>query len=251
MAAEHVAFFKWVNMLKEHLVPYKHNFKKIRVGGGADGGYVIADLPCDLCLSYGSNDEISFENGLFNRYGTKSVTFDHTINGITNCPDWIKFVKEGIAAGKTSDCDTLEAHVKSFSDSRMILKMDVEGAEWSSLGVVSEETLRKFDQIVIEFHIFGHGNEYPALAALANNFHVIHMHANPNQLCPYVDIELPKVLEVTWVRKDLFDRHEVDLDITFPDPVLDPVYALKFNEMRWWKRPKTFAIELLKEALPP
>lgn len=250
MASEHVAFFQWVNMLKEHLVPYKHNFKKIRVGGGSDGGYVMADLPCDLCLSYGSNDEISFENGLFNRYGAKSVTFDHTISGITDCPDWITFVKEGIAPKKTSDCDTLEAHIKKYSSDHMVLKMDVEGAEWSSLGVVSEEALRKFEQIVIEFHIFGHGNEYPALSALAKNFHIIHMHANPNQLCPYVDIELPKVLEVTWVRKDFFDTHEVDTSITFPDPVLDPVYALKFNEMRWWKRPKTFAIELLRPAAP-
>jgi hypothetical protein len=46
--------------LKKQFVPYKSPFKKVRVGNEGDGGYVVADIPCDVCYSYGSNDEISF-----------------------------------------------------------------------------------------------------------------------------------------------------------------------------------------------
>ena len=34
----------------------------------------------------------------------------------------------------------------------MILKMDVEGAEWDFLDTVDTKTLKQFDQIVFEYH---------------------------------------------------------------------------------------------------
>lgn len=251
----HDEFFTFMRDLKKLVVPYECPYKKIRVGGVADGGYVLADLPCDICYSYGSNDEISFENGMYNKYGTQSYVYDHTIDHITSQPDWITFKKQGVSHMKTDTCDTIKSHLMENgheNSKNMVLKMDVEFSEWSVFDTC--DVLDKFDQIVVEFHFF---SLYPSamlrvFEKLQKTFKIIHMHANPHQINPYIDIEFPRVLEVSFLRTDLFEGTPViDKLSTFPDPVLDPVYAIPFPELKWWKRPyDTKAIQLLSEVTP-
>jgi hypothetical protein len=252
----HDQFFTFMRDLKKEIVPHVTPFKKVRIGNEADGGYVIADIPCKVCYSYGSNDEISFENGLFDRYGTKSYTYDHTIDKITNKPDHIVFKKEGVYAFKTSDCNSIESHLieneeECSGDRHILLKMDVEECEWSVLYNCPDEILKKFSQIVVEFHFFGlHENMIGVFKKLNKHFKIIHLHANPHQVCPFIDSEFPRVLEITFLRNDLFDGNfVVDMESKFPDPDLDPRYAIPFPNMQWWKRPyDTKGIQLLREV---
>lgn len=240
MDENHKIFFEFMRKLKKFFVPYKYK-KKVRIGEGGDGGYVIADIPCEYCYSYGCDDNILFEKGLYENYGTHSYTYDHTIQGITNKPDYITFKREGIAFMKTHDCDTLESHVSGHDhSSKKILKMDVEFAEWAVFHSTKIEILEKFDQIVVEFHFYMlEDSMLEVMEKLTSKFKIIHMHANPYPINPYIDIEFPKVIEVTFLRDDLFtdDELEVDMESVFPDPDLDPVYPIQFPELKWWKRP--------------
>lgn len=64
----------------------------------------------------------------------------------------------------------------------MILKMDVEGAEWDSLLACSDDLLRSFDQIVLELHdmvIHEDGEKRLEVLRKLNQTHaVVHVHAN-------------------------------------------------------------------------
>lgn len=249
--SDHDAFFTFMRDLKKTIVPYKSPVQKIRIGNDADGGYVIADIPCEVCYSYGSNDEISFEEGMFKRYQSKSYTYDHTINRITNKPDYITFKKQGVSWCKTHDCDTIKSHLleNCSGNEKKILKMDIESCEWDVL--YQSDVINKFDQLVIEFHFFQLSRvQIEVFKKLTKDFKIIHIHANPHQLCPYVDIEFPRVLEVTFLRNDFFSDFVIDMDSKFPDPELDPVYAIPFPNMQWWKRPyDTKGIQLLSDVI--
>jgi hypothetical protein len=86
---------------------------------------------------------------------------------------------------------TLASHVDRNGDGghRLIVKIDVEGAEWTSLRAAPEDLLDRIDQLAIEFH----GTDDPAFVEtvkrLKRHFYVAHFHANNNacdtQLAPF------------------------------------------------------------------
>ncbi len=244
--------------IKKLVVPYKCPYNKIKIGQEADGGYVIADIPCEECYSYGSNDEISFEKCMYEKYSCKSYTYDHTIDSITNKPEYISFKRQGVSWYDTSDgvMATIKTHMEEHKShgKKLLLKMDIESFEWKVFGLCEEDVLKQFEQIVVEFHFYELGYYMiDVLQKLTSHYKIIHMHANQWSINPYLDIEFPKVLEVTFLRNDKFDGvFEVDMDSVFPDPELDAVYAIPFPELKWWKRPyeANGGAQLLKEALP-
>jgi hypothetical protein len=183
------------------------------------------------------------------KFGSKSFVYDHTIDGITNKPDFITFKKEGVAEYKRDNCNTIQSHLQENGggSARMMMKMDVEGSEWKSLYVCDD--LDKFEQVVVEFHFFMvHHMQIDVLKKLNEKFKIIHLHANPFQFNPYIDIEFPKVIEVTFLRNDFFSEFVVDNESIFPDPDLDPRYTKQFPELRWWKNPyQTLDKELISE----
>ncbi len=93
-------------------------------------------------------------------------------------------------------------------DGDLILKMDVEGAEWEALPTAPSRVIKRFSQIVIEVH-------GPLAGATANRLHnlrilkrlcrtheVVHVHAN--NYAPVESFEgilIPSVLEISYLRK--------------------------------------------------
>jgi len=87
--------------------------------------------------------------------------------------------------------DTLASQIDRNGDAghRLIVKIDVEGAEWTSLRAAPEDLLDRIDQLAIEFH----GTDDPAfvetIKRLKRHFYVAHFHANNNacdkQLAPF------------------------------------------------------------------
>lgn len=231
-------FFPFMRRLKQLFVPYTSPFQKIRIGNMCDGGYVIADVPHDICYSYGCDDNIQFENGMYEKYKTVSYTYDHTVNGITDKPDYITFKKEGVSPEKTTDCNTIQSHIEEnghTEKTNLMLKMDIEFAEWLVIRSSMETIVKHFSQLVIEFHFFNLAPEMlNILEKLLSHYKIIHMHANHYPMNPYVDIEFPKVLEVSLLRNEY--PMEKDTTSTFPDPLLDPNYPIPFPELKWWKR---------------
>jgi hypothetical protein len=213
--------------LKRLVVPHKTNLEKIRIGQEGDGGYVICDIPdvkYDALYSYGSDDNIKFEKSFYEKYNVDSYVYDHTIDKITDKPDYIHFFKEGVWAIKNEQMDTIENQMKKngHSESKnLFMQMDIEGCEFAVL-THSDHVLENFSQIIVEFHF---GIDLPfnnfinkktavlnTLEILNKHFICTHVHANNCVLQPWFDINFPRFFEVTYVRKDLVSDYTVETE---------------------------------------
>ncbi len=193
---------------------------KVRIGSPNDGGYVMLDLfrPSQAVFSYGLSWNIAFEEE-FARRGHTLFMFDHTIEGLTVQHPGFRWFKEGLGAVSAPKrrLFSLADHVARLAPAGtgMILKLDIEGAEWDALAALPAELLGRFDQIVIELHDLRRAGE-PAwcsrakqvLHKLAQMFTVHHVHANNHAPVAVVGnmFTVADVIEVSYVRRDLVAR---------------------------------------------
>ena len=86
---------------------------------------------------------------------------------------------------------------------RVIVKMDVEGAEWESLLRTPDAVLQRIDQLVIELHGIDEPLYLDVVRKLKGTFFVTHVHAN-NHTCSEKAAPFPAwVYEVLLVNKRL------------------------------------------------
>lgn len=200
------------------LTPWDVDRAKVRIGNPRDGGYVMADgmAGADV-LSFGISNDVGFERDIAGR-GHRCFMFDHTIERLPEENPGFHWRKLGIAGagGETADLatlDTILADLPEPSD-RLLLKLDVEGAEWDVLSSVPAATLVRFDQIVGEFHWLRRLDEpafrervIGALAALSEQFTLFHVHANNcRPLGIVAGFPVADVLELSFVRTSLVER---------------------------------------------
>ena len=76
--------------------------------------------------------------------------------------------------------DTIQAHVAKNGDSgkHIVLKIDVEGAEWDAFLAAPDELLRQIDQIAVEFHGVDDQKSVAAARRLKQFFEVANIHYN-------------------------------------------------------------------------
>jgi hypothetical protein len=212
-------FLQACNLIKKEIVPYQTEFKKIRLGEASDGSYVILDTDTgyDALYSYGSDDNIKFERSFYEKYEKPCYVYDHTIEGITNKPDYIHFFKEGVAPVKMEQLDTIDAHIEKngHSDNRnLFAQIDIEGSEW----VIFHQSkyFTNFKQIVIELHLPENLEHFPfimeTLRLLNEHYVCAHVHGNNSLMKPWLDHNLPCIIEVTYIRKDVL-KFSKDLEI--------------------------------------
>jgi hypothetical protein len=206
-----------------------------RRGHNADGGYVMLDDHIDETVAYslGISDEISWDLDMA-RSGCQVFQYDHTIQGAPRVHPNLHFSKIGIS-GKSS----LDGVFKSLADlihengndarSDMILKMDIEGSEWSVIRELQESTLNQFSQILIEWHfdfqdIAGVDTLRIVLSTLEKinaSHQVIHVHANNcGRMAVVAGFCIPEGIEVTYARRNnhLFEECEK----VYPTPLDRP-----------------------------
>lgn len=149
------------------LTPYDIDVPKVRLGPNEDGGYVFADMldpASQPVMSYGIAKEYRFDKLMAER-GHHVYMFDHTINGIENPHERMHYFKEGVAGnypnvnvpGVTDEAERLYSiadHIKrhNIPGDRIILKMDVEGAEFGAFLALDDATMDKIEQITLEVH---------------------------------------------------------------------------------------------------
>jgi hypothetical protein len=189
--------------------------RKVRLGDDGDGGYVLLDrlAPAGVCLSLGVGDNVSFDLTLA-QLGYDVFQFDHTVDGPPLSHERFYFNRIGISDqasppdGFLSIADILAVYDLRQRDD-LILKMDIEGAEWGAIPLISLEDLDHFDQICIEFHHLGQLNR-AAFAEMASVvFHhlrqthvAVHVHGNNNRpIYNVLGIPVPDVLEITLARR--------------------------------------------------
>ena len=99
--------------------------------------------------------------------------------------------------------DTIANQLAKNGDAnrRLVVKMDVEGAEWDSLLDAADETLQRIDQLAIELHFFEQKDFLRIVRRLKQFFYVVHLHFN-NYACTRGIEPLPALAtEMLFVNK--------------------------------------------------
>jgi hypothetical protein len=110
--------------------------------------------------------------------------------------------------------DTIRNQIIKNNDAgkTLLLKMDIEGAEWESLAATSDETLQNVDQIAIEFHNVEHTTQAKVvsykleyidlLKKLKQRFYIAHIHFNNHACTRGLDTPFPSwAFQVLMVNK--------------------------------------------------
>ena len=119
--------------------------------------------------------------------------------------------------------DTLASQIARNGDAgkRLVVKMDVEGAEWDSFITAPDEVLQQIDQLAVEFHGSRDSRFIAAIRRLKQTFYIAHLHWN-NYSCVSDQHPFPAwAYEILFVNKRLGvpDRSAT---VTLPNPLDAP-----------------------------
>lgn len=201
----------------------------VRIGGNGDGGYLV---PNDLdgitaCFSPGVAESADFELALA-EIGVRSFMADYSVEGTPVLNDLFDFEKLYLAThnepGKFVRLDDWIIGKKQDKGD-LVLQMDIEGNEWPILADVSADTLGRFRIIVIELHGMDNLLTNPLgvevfksiFRKLNDQFSVVHLH--PNNCCGqlhYQGVQIPRVVEVTLIRNDRYQKSSQVFDSIIP-----------------------------------
>jgi len=197
-----------------------------RFGSANDGGYLMCENliePLDAAYSYGvgSNDDWGCE--LSRRYHVPVHQYDCFDPARPTC-DGGTFVFHNECVGNRSGYtgshhfDTLENQIRKNGDTgrRLIIKMDIEGAEWDSLLAAPEDLLASIPQITMEMHGFDSPKIVEVFRKLKRDFYLVNLHFN-NWSCTPKAAPLPAwAYQTHWVNKRI---GVPDPTATFPAPM--------------------------------
>jgi hypothetical protein len=201
-------------------------YRKIRTGRISDGGYVMLNdfLGIHAAYSLGISDDVSWDSDMAMR-DIDVWQYDHTIERVPYSHPRFHWIKLGISSRAENGFETLPNLIErnGHSASDLILKCDIEGAEWDVFSSMTPSQIAPFKQIIIETHGWGHIVEdqtfadrvAKAIENLTANHKVIHAHANNcAAYCIIGGVPVPAVLELTFVRER--DYEIVESAETFP-----------------------------------
>ena len=121
------------------------------MGEKSDGSYVMLDRFENIKIAYsiGIRDLIQFDKSLADK-GIDVYMCDHTINRLSYTNDKFHWKKIGIGGNseRASNIQTLQEMMNKnghFNEKNMILKMDIEEAEWNSLEDIPEDVLLRLN----------------------------------------------------------------------------------------------------------
>lgn len=204
-----------------------------RLGKMYDGGYVLwDDFVEDMKVySFGISNDVSFEKELADR-GMYINMYDHTITGLPEMHD--KFCWNRIGISHIDEPENNKLSMETILDNngdsknhRLILKMDVEGAEWNFIENTSSEILNQFLQITFELHRLTDINNARQIICCLNKLNLTHqavwLHANNFGHIEKAreGLEMPAYIEITYLNKSIYQTMKekccFPLDIDFPD----------------------------------
>ena len=209
------------SLLKELQPVALKNCTLERFGEANDGGYL-------MCANLLGGVESGYSYGIagYDQWGCDIST---RLNVALHQYDCFNTTVPACPAGRTTfhaECvgesrstveqrlfDTIDNQLARNGDrgKHLVVKMDVEGAEWESLLSTSDEVLQRIDQLAIEFHWlqdeqkeWPFDNRYPALIQhLKKFFHVAHLHFNNHSCIEGLDPFPGWAYEVLFVSRRL------------------------------------------------
>lgn len=223
---------------------YDTNHELIRLGSSGDGGYLIPNdligIVANICLGVASDS--NFESDL-SGLNIKSIMADGSI--LSPAIDNVDFEFYPVFIGPkiSTNYMALEDFIseKSPTDGDLMLSMDIEGDENFVIIETTRKTLSRFRIITIEFHNldllcfkYYYKQFYAVIRKILDDFEMVHIH--PNTYGPtinYMKIDIPPVLEITFLRKDR---------ITFKNAIKSLPHKLDEKNAAWMPE-----INLMKE----
>lgn len=186
----------------------------IRIGSLNDGGYVM-EKPCSSgakVISLGIADNMDFELELIDSSLIRDIyCFDGSISELPEIRTNIYFESKFVRTTASRDSVSLSEILGRVHSDELILKIDIEGDEWSVLAQLEDKDLLKFSQIIGEFHGLASSiNEEDAahkidvLNKLHEHFHLVNAH--PNNWSQYRIIQgvpLSDVVELSFINRNI------------------------------------------------
>ncbi len=184
-----------------------------RFGEPNDGGYL-------LCANLLQSVEAGYSYGIsgYDQWGcdvsrTRSVTvhqYDCFDTRQPSCPGGrMVFHAECVGTATVKEdgrpFDTLANQITKNGDAakRLVVKVDVEGAEWDSFVLAPDWVFEHIDQLVVEFHGVESDRFIAAVRRLTPFFHVAHVHYNNYSCDPALKPFPASAYEVLFVNKKL------------------------------------------------
>tara|TARA_B100000780_G_scaffold29170_1_gene18484 strand:- start:188 stop:1000 length:813 start_codon:yes stop_codon:yes gene_type:complete len=241
--------------IKKFLSRFREKYESInliRVGSKNDGGYLVPNYlqNIEYCFSPGVADSAEFEAQLSKEFNIKSYLADASVDAAPVDDKNFKFLKKFLGSRSHGEFITLSDWIIESvpkSDSNKILQMDIEGGEYDVLTYESADLLAQFSFIIVEFHGLKNIYEKHFLRMLSAifekfyiNFSICHVHPNNSSSIETMgDIEIPKVIEVTFIRNDLVNEFSSNEKVFLPH-VLDEKNLKDLDDLImpeiWWKK---------------
>lgn len=234
--------------LIRQLHPVSPGIDLIRMGPDGDGGYLVPDdlIEIEACFSPGVAGVSGFERDCAD-LGMQVFLADKSVDGPEVSHESFNFTKKFVGATSSSDFMTIDDWVDSSlpgSKSDLLLQIDIEGYEYETFLSTSSNMMKRFRIITGEFHQIDVLWSRPFFELASSAFKKIlqtHtcVHIHPNNYCGSLkksDLDIPRVLEITFLRDDrVRDRssatdfpHSLDIDNTSEIPSL-PLPACWYN----------------------
>jgi hypothetical protein len=187
------------------------NCELARVGGPNDGGYLMcANLMAGLesAYSYGIGKEDAWGCAVSRTHKVPVHQYDCFEPTQVQCPGANLRLNAECVGPKTEmlgsrPFDTLEKQIARNGDSgrRLVVKMDVESAEWEVILATPDAVFAAIDQMPMELHGVDEPRVLAGLRKLKTHFYLVSVHFN-NQACTAGAKPLPaSAYQVLFVNK--------------------------------------------------
>lgn len=184
-----------------------------RIGGDNDTGYLMCKNLLEgvqAAYSYGVEGNDDWGCDLSTRYRVPIHQYDCTDPARPACPEGkFDFHSECMSDRPRMVneywYDTLETQIKNNRDDgkRIVLKMDIESAEWDALLGTPDEVLARIEQIPMEFHGFNEKRFLDVIRKMKRTFYIANLHFNNYACTPEAAPMTAYAYEVLFVNKKI------------------------------------------------
>ncbi len=182
-----------------------------RFGEPHDGGYLLCGnllASVEAGYSYGISNYDGWGCDVSKQLGIPLHQYDCFDVRPPACPGGRTIFHPECVAGSRATIDgrpfdSLEHQIATNGDGgrRLVVKMDVEGAEWDSFLETPDAVFARIDQMAVEFHDVGEPRFVLAVAKLKESFHVAHLHFNNFSCDDTIEPFAARAYEVLFVNK--------------------------------------------------
>ncbi len=225
---------------RKMLIPVDNGFELIRAGSNSDGGYLVPNdfIGISKLISGGCDAEWSFEKFFLDNHNVESIIVDRIEKKPTKLSPRVEYIDAWIGEGANQGFISLASILENLPRNRepdLILQLDIEGAEFSELQRITENDLKRFRIVIVEFHGLERAinREYfksvisPVFRKMLKHFDLVHSHAN--NCCGAISVygvTIPRVMELTFHsvsrRSDTCKNRQIPHELDVPNDPSKP-----------------------------